>query len=347
MNMMDCPRVSVLLPVRNGMPWVGKAVASILEQTFQEFELIVLEDGSTDGTPALLEKIRDPRMLVASTGGVGIARALNTGLDIARGGYIARQDADDESLPERLARQVALLETRPDIAVVATVAEYIDSAGRAVDNAWVQTVRRQQDAALTPDAIRDLMPLTCCVTHGSILARAEVLRAAGGYTPEMVPAEDYELWLRLLPANGFAKIADPLYRHRLHESQSGARARQEQTRLTVLAKMQYLRRACPYLPMPARLALTGCTRGDDYYRMTAAEAGFVVTEPAAVDGLHISGALPGSPPLEPPFDWDVLAVTDFSALRAYERQLQRKGGPATDRIGNFFVPYAGPRRRVA
>jgi len=259
---------------------------SLDAQTFQDFELIVLEDGSSDATPDWLRDWRmrrapaaADRLRIVSTGGVGIACALNVGLAAARGAYIARQDADDESLPARLARQVAFLDARPDVDVVATVAEYIDADGRRVDDEWVRTVRRQQDVALTPEAIRDLMPLTCCVTHGSILARAGALRAAGGYRPAMVPAEDYDLWLRLLPAHRFAKIDEPLYRHRLHPAQSGARARERQTRRAILAKLQHLRRVRPDLPAQPRLAIAGGTRGDALYRAVAPEADFRVLDP--------------------------------------------------------------------
>jgi glycosyltransferase involved in cell wall biosynthesis len=309
--------VTVVMPVRNGLPWLGAALDSIFGQTFRDFELIVLEDGSTDDTPELLKVVRDPRLRIVPTGGVGIARALNAGLEAARGAFIARHDADDESLPARLARQVAVLESRSDIDVVASVAEYIDASGRLVDNAWVQDVRRQHDAALTPEAIAGLMPLTCCITHGSILARAEVLRSAGGYRPAMDPADDYDLWLRLLPRHRFVKLEERLYRYRLHGDQCVVRMRERQTRLAVLAKLQHLRRLYPDLPMPARLGIVGSTRGDAYYRAMAAEAGFEPTGPADAP-------------------WDVLVVTDFGAIDEYREELSRRG-PRTDSVGNLFV----------
>jgi glycosyltransferase involved in cell wall biosynthesis len=360
--MSDSPYVSVLLPVRNGLPWLGVALESIRRQIFDDFELIVLEDGSTDDTPGLLSKVADRRLRIISTGGVGIARALNIGLEAARGTYIARQDADDESRPDRLARQVAALDADPRIDVMASVAEYIDEAGRLVDNAWTQTVRQQQDVALTPEAIADLMPLTCCITHGSILARADALCAVGGYRPEMVPAEDYDLWLRLLPDHGFTKLAEPLYRHRLHDAQSGARARTRQTELTILAKLQYVRRLYPELATPARLAIVGNTRGDAYYRTMAPEAEFeaasvideavsgqrsavsdqrsaVSVQPSAVSGQPsaFSSQLSAVRALAlTACDWDVLVVTDFAALDRYRDEL-RGLGIAIDVVGNTFV----------
>ena len=306
--------LSVLMPVRNGMPWLPAAVATIASQTFQNFELIVLEDGSTDRTPLWLNTLRDRRIRVIPTHGIGIARALNLGLEAARGIYVARHDADDESMPTRFARQVALLDAQPDIDVVATVADYIDEDGRALDDEWVRTVRAQQDVALTPEAIASAMPLTCCVTHGSIMARAEVMRAAGGYRAEFIPADDYDLWLRLLPRHRFIKIADPLYRYRVHRGQLGATLRPTQIRNSVLAKLQYVRRMYPQIPTPARLAVVGATRGDEFYRSAAPEVGFEAT-----DGDR---------------EWDVLAVTDFAKVGEYHRQLTGDGVQAA---GNLFV----------
>ena len=333
-NLADLPLVSVLLPVRNGMPWLGAALDSVLAQTLAAIEIIVLEDGSTDGTPKFLATISDPRLRIVPTGGVGIARALNIGLSVASGKYIARHDADDESLPTRFARQMAFLETNPEIDIVATAAEYIDSNGDIVSSAWVDTVRSQQDVALTAEEIGELMPLTCCITHGSIMARRDLLRAHR-YDSTMVPAEDYDLWLRLLPQHRFAKLSDRLYRHRLHQGQSGAQRREEQTRKAILAKLQYIRRVCPDLPPLATLAIVGDTQGDRFYREIARSAGFQVIDDSDA--------------------WDVLAVTDFAAIDAQERALcapveSRRSGSARqtrasseiDRIGNCFV--SRPRR---
>jgi glycosyltransferase involved in cell wall biosynthesis len=311
------PRVSVLLPVRNGMPWLPAAIESVGAQTFRDFELIVIEDGSSDDTPQFLRRLRHDCIRVIATGGVGISGALNIGLDAATGVYVARQDADDESLPSRFARQVDMLDSRADIDVVATVAQYIDEAGNTVDDEWVRTVRRQQDTALTPEAIADLMPLTCCLTHGSIMARADILRAAGGYRGQFIPADDYDLWLRLLPQHRFVKLAEPLYRYRIHQAQLGAQSRPVQIRNSVLAKLQYLRRVYPELPTPARLAILGGTRGDDVYRSAAEEVGFRTTDATEV--------------------WDVLAITDFTKVDACRRLFADEGIPGLEVAGNLFV----------
>jgi glycosyltransferase involved in cell wall biosynthesis len=322
------PLVSVLMPVRNGLPWLPSALDSLLHQTLRDIEVIVLEDGSTDATPATLAAYRDPRVRVIPTGGVGIAAALNEGLAAARGIYVARQDADDESRPQRLARQAACLDARRDIDVVATVADYMDVDGRPLDNEWVRTIRRQQDVALEPDAIAALMPLTCCVTHGSIMARPDVLRQAGGYRAAFIPADDYELWLRLLPEHRFAKLPEPLYRYRVHASQLGSQLRTVQTTNAIRAKLDHVRRRFPMLPAQPGLAVEGTDRGDAFYREVAPGAGFT--------GVDVGDA------------WDVLAVTDLARVDDVARRLQLQHLPGLEQVGNFFV-RAGLRtmRRTA
>ena len=322
------PRVSVLMPVRNGLPWLREALESLASQTMVDFELLVLEDGSTDGTADFLAAWRDDRMRVIPTGGVGIAPALNIGLAAASAPLVARQDADDASVPERLAVQTEYLTQHADVGVVATVADYIDEEGHPVDNEWVRTIRSQQDVALAPDRIRELMALTCCVTHGSILARTGLLRAVRGYRPSMAPAEDYDLWLRLLPETQLAKLPERLYRYRVHPGQASARAREEQLLKTLTAKYEYIRRVCPRLPARARLVIVGEGRGADAYRALAAVNGFEVT-PAA--------------PLTEMESCDAVVVANFADLQAYERAL----GADSVKVGNFFIARRFARREAA
>src|ERR1700693_4176803 len=117
------PLVSIILSVRNGAADLPKAVDTILAQTFRDFELIPINNGSTDGTAAVLDGLRDPRVKVIHQQDMGLAAALNRGIALARGRYIARQDHDDWAAPTRLEKQVALLEGQPDHAMVGTRAE--------------------------------------------------------------------------------------------------------------------------------------------------------------------------------------------------------------------------------
>ena len=334
------PAVSVLMPVRNGLPWVREALGSLSAQTLADLEIIVLEDGSTDGTRELLDNFPDDRLRVIPTGGIGISAALNIGLGAACAPLVARHDADDVSAPHRLQAQAEYLDRRADVGVLGTVAAYIDANGESVENDWVHTVRQQQDVALEPAQIRELMPLTCCITHGSVMARADVLRAANGYRQDAAPAEDYDLWLRLLPQTAFAKLPDRLYHYRVHDTQVSAQRRDQQLLRTLTVKLQNLRRVCSQLPSPACLMVAGSGRGAAYYRALAPSQGFTIA--------------PTPPPLTPERlsllddrtvrTWmleacDVLVVANFSDLDAYTRALAPELSEARlVRLGNFFVP---------
>ena len=343
------PHVSVLMPVRNGMPWLPEALDSLSRQTLRDFEVIVLEDGSTDRTPEFLASCSDRRVRVIPTGGVGIAAALNLGLAAAVAPLVARQDADDVSAPGRLETQLEYLTSHADVGVLATVSDYIDEQGRPVDNQWVTTIRHQQDVAQAPDQIRELMPLTCCVTHGSVMARASVLRDADGYRQPMAPAEDYDLWLRLLPCAAFAKLPERLYRYRVHATQVSARAADRQLVQTLSAKFMFLRRQFPDLPCPARLIVTGSGRGASLYRALASTFGFttVALPPSLCEDKL---ALLREPIVR---RWtlekcEVLVVPSFAHVDAYATALQADAADSeVVRVGNFFVPRARASREAA
>jgi glycosyltransferase involved in cell wall biosynthesis len=347
--MSGMPRVSVLLPVRNGLPWIREALDSLAWQTLDDFEILALEDGSTDGTAEVLAGWPDDRLRVISTGGVGIAAALNVGLEAARAPLVARQDADDVSAPDRLEAQVAYLISHTDVGLAATVADYIDGRGEPIENDWVRTIRAQHDVALTPDQIRELMPLTCCITHGSIMARTGVLRAAGGYRQEMAPAEDYDLWLRLLPRTPIAKLPDRLYRYRVHAAQVSARARHQQLVQTLLAKCAYVRRLHPDLPSPARLIVAGSGRGAACYRAVVSAHGFETVPPPPALQKEKLGLLADPIVRRWALDaCDALVVGDFADLGAYSEALLSGADAAVVRLGNFFVPrQRGAARRAA
>jgi len=346
---MTAPRVSVLLPVRNGMPWLPEALASLTSQTFAAIEILALEDGSTDATPEVLASWPDARLRTIRTGGIGIGAALAVGLREARAPLVARQDADDSSMPHRLEREVTFLDRYPHVDLVGCVAEYVDERGRPLENDWVRTVRAQQDVAVTPAQIRDLMPLTCCLTHGSIVARADVLRAAGGYRAETVPAEDYDLWLRLLPHGELAKLPERLYRYRVHAGQASAQAKPDQIRQTIAAKLAYLRRRCPGLPPEARLAIVGTGTGALYYAAEAPRHGFIpVGDPPALRRERLPSLV--RPRLRRrAFDgFDAIVVSNLTALEPYRTMFCADNGEqGLVRIGNFFVKPACLHAREA
>ncbi|MDB5252647.1 MAG: glycosyltransferase [Flaviaesturariibacter sp.] len=205
---MKSPTVSVILPVFNADRFLREAIDSVLGQTFTDFELLVINDGSTDGSESLIRSYSDPRLLyLLNEGNRGLVFSLNRGLDAARGKYIARMDADDVCRPERFSRQVAFLESSA-AAVVATTVDMMDEAGNQMP-AWAD-----DRACITAEAIQRYLPKDNCIAHPSIMGRASLLKQYK-YDPSQIEAEDYDLWLRL-SADGHlvAKIDEPLLRYR-------------------------------------------------------------------------------------------------------------------------------------
>jgi glycosyltransferase involved in cell wall biosynthesis len=199
--------VSVLLPVRDGERFLHEAIDSVLGQTLGDFELIVIDDGSSDETPTILEGYHDERLHVLGQDGLGLVEALNRAVAASRGAYLARMDADDVSLPERLERQVAFLERHPKVALVVPGVELIDDAGRKVG----EIVLPGRD-----DELRRRLLLRNPITHGAVVIRREAVERAGGYRAAYGANEDYDLWRRLARDWQLAAIPDLLYRYRVH-----------------------------------------------------------------------------------------------------------------------------------
>lgn len=183
------PVISVVLPVYNCAQYVGEAVQSILDQTFTDFELIIIDDGSTDQTPDVLREYRDPRIRRITQSNQGLAATLNRGIGLARGGYIARQDADDISLPERFHKQILYLESHPTCALVGTWAEIWQERER--------TERRHRHPCESSTLKFELL-FNNPFVHSSVVLRKTALDRVGGYAPDGFPQTgDYELWSRI------------------------------------------------------------------------------------------------------------------------------------------------------
>ncbi len=203
------PLVSVVMAARNAAPYIREAVDSLLASTLPAFELIVVNDASEDATADALAAYTDPRIRVQHNEvALGVASALNDGIRLASGRYIARLDADDLAHPQRLEWQVALLETRSDIGVVGSNAEYIDGSGR----------RFRLPPSKVPvrhEAISWHLLAHNCIIHPTVMLRRDVLERLGGY-PAVVGAEDYALWLGALEITSFHNIDRVLVRYRTH-----------------------------------------------------------------------------------------------------------------------------------
>jgi glycosyltransferase involved in cell wall biosynthesis len=201
------PPVSVVLPVRDGERFVREAVGSVLAQTYSDLELIVVDDGSTDATPDVLAGFRDERLRVLPQEPSGLVAALRRGVAEARAPLVARMDADDVSEPERLERQVELLDRRPRVGMVATWTAVIDEEGREL--------RREVLPAAHADLARRLL-LRNPFQHGSVILRREALDEAGGYRGDYGANEDYDLWRRFARSWELACVPEVLYRYRVH-----------------------------------------------------------------------------------------------------------------------------------
>ena len=247
------PRVSVLLPLRDGERFVREAVDSILAQTFTDFELIVVDDGSTDGGPDLVRSYDDPRLrLVTLPVAGGISRALHAGLAVSTAALVARMDADDVSLPERFAAQVAFLAAHPEVVAVGVTPVLMDQDGGG----------QRPYPLLTRDAeLRRRLTDKGPFCHGSVLMRRSALEAAGGYRSEQEPAEDYGLWLRLAAHGQLANLPQALYRLRIGDhSVSFRQQARQQDRL-----VQLRQQARAALGDPA-LRWAGLRAGRRFYR---------------------------------------------------------------------------------
>ena len=210
--------ISVLMPVRDGERFVGEAVDSVLAQTFADFELIVVDDASTDGTPAVLRTVTDARVsVVRNETPRGIAGSLNRGLDLARGRFVARSDADDVNLPERFARQLAFLGAHPRVALCGT---WI----RMFSEGWQRDRRMETD----PARMRCALLMYNVLSHPTAMWRREVFERHGlRYDATLRTAEDYDLWSRASHRVTLGNVPQVLMRYRVHPGQIGRVARAE------------------------------------------------------------------------------------------------------------------------
>ena len=237
------PRVSVVMPVRNGGAYLLPAIESVLGQTYRDFELIVVDDGSTDATAELLAAVTDPRIRIFRGSRRGVVAARNEALGHARGELIACMDADDIAMPRRFARQVEFLDANPHVAVLGSAVMRIDPAGAECGLVTYP---------VTPEAIRALPPQVHFMAQPAVMMRAAIVREAGGYRALFAVAEDADLWLRIGDSHDLANLAEPLLKYRMHPGQHSIVKRATSRRnVALLAFLTHERRSgrgeAPYL----------------------------------------------------------------------------------------------------
>lgn len=248
------PRVSVLMPCYNGEAFVEEAIRSILDQTLADFEFIIVDDGSTDGSPLIIDAWRqaDRRIRVLTKPNGGIVSALNFGLEACRGQYVARMDADDIALPERLAFQADYLDRSPGCVLV---------GGSSVDEMppTANSVRASGGRHAATD-LSVFPPRIAVAVHPLVMFRRDVVMGIGGYSADYPHAEDYDLFIRLAAHGTIDNPPEDLLFYRRHDDAVSVRHVDVQEDAAVQAELDALQRAAQPLPPPSVIEAYGRLR---------------------------------------------------------------------------------------
>jgi len=230
---MSTPALSVLLPVYNGERFLAEAIESILAQTFTDFEFIIINDGSRDGSGTIIDDYaaRDARIRAFHQDNRGLVETLNRGVALARAPLIARMDADDISLPRRFELQIHRFENRPDLAAVGGCIILIDEAGKPI---------RRGDYPTGGAELLRLLERDSPLAHPAVIMRRDVVSSLGGYRRQYKHAEDYDLWLRMHDA-GYAleNVAEPVLHYRQHAEKVSFQHSQQQTLTAFVARLAH------------------------------------------------------------------------------------------------------------
>jgi len=223
-------KVSIVMPVYNREKYLPKAIESILTQTFEDFEFLIINDGSTDGTSEILSRYRDPRMrIIENRENIGLTKSLNRGLEESRGRYVARQDADDISNASRIEKQVRAFEEDPALGLVGSFFNIIDEWDRTLRTVIVPIEDKE-----IRGSILDHNPFC----HGSTMFRKEAIQKVGGYREFFKYAQDYDLWLRVSEHYRVGNIGEVLYGWRKDKDSISDRKRIEQYQYAMVAITQ-------------------------------------------------------------------------------------------------------------
>ncbi len=210
-------RVSVVVAVRDGGRFLEPAIRSVLDQTFGDLEIVAVDDGSTDGSRGILERLAgsDPRLRIVAGPGGGQSAALRRGVELSTGEFVARMDADDISVPHRIATQIEFLDLNRGIGVLGTGCTVIDADGAPIDR-W--------ELPATPSAVRWRSLLSNPFIHPTVVIRRSLLDLET-YDPSVPAGQDYDLWARVLRLTDGANLALPLLSYRVHGGQVTAQRR--------------------------------------------------------------------------------------------------------------------------
>lgn len=203
------PKISVIFSVYNGATYLREAVESILNQSYSDFEFIIVNDGSTDNTVEILNEYTDSRIVrINNQENIGLARSLNRAIETAQGELIARMDADDISAPDRFKKQVAYLDAEEEVAVLGTCMKQIDAVG---NNLGILNV------PCSHNLIKWKMLFETSMFHATVMMRKKDLDRVGNYSPDYQHIEDTELWIRMIDNARFSNLNEVLYIRRWHD----------------------------------------------------------------------------------------------------------------------------------
>ncbi len=243
------PKVSIVMSVYNGTLYLRESLESILNQTFTDFEFIIIDDKSTDNSWEILTEYnnRDPRIkLCRNTENLGLTKSLNKGLQQAQGEYIARQDADDVSLPDRFKLQTNFLDQHLEVGALGTSAEVIDEQGKTIEQSIVPVEH---------ESIQAYLLVNNCLHHSSMMARRSLVEALRGYKQELRYAQDYDLWWRFSQSARLANLPDNL-----------VQVRRSKKNLTNTRRQEQLKCALDISLKAVRESLAGQVLDEDAYR---------------------------------------------------------------------------------
>jgi len=203
------PLISVLLSAYNAEKYIKEAIDSVLLQTYSNFEFIIIDDGSTDSTLDIIKKYHDPRIKIHTQANIGLARSLNVAAKLSKGKFLARQDADDISLPNRFEKQINLFKKNPDLVLVGADTIWIDRFGKPLGKTSASLTKKS--------AINKIFSLSSPYVHGSLMFSRNAFENIGGYSENYITSQDFDLIVRMsLLDNEFSAIPETLYKLRIH-----------------------------------------------------------------------------------------------------------------------------------
>jgi glycosyltransferase involved in cell wall biosynthesis len=202
------PAITVLMPAYNVAAYIAEAIQSVLQQSFTNFELLIVNDGSTDDTAEIIKSFGDTRIVLINRNNGGVAEALNTGLEYARAQYIARFDADDICHPKRLEIQYRFMQSNPEYHILGSAADYVDVNGNYVFN--------YQPPGHNNNELQQIHHTLCPFIHSSVFYKKDEIIAAGGYNPNALGFEDHLLWQSVLKLGRAFNFSQSLIKVRLN-----------------------------------------------------------------------------------------------------------------------------------